>query len=258
MAASLHGKKVLITREENQAKVFSEKVLQCGGTPIEIPLIKISCKSCIQNNQLVRNLHQYKWIFFTSANGVNCFFELLKRNGIPNKSLKCQVAAVGHKTAEALQQYGVPADFIPSAYNADVMSREFLIAYPTADRVLFVRGNRSRDVLPDVFLKKNIRFDMIEVYETDYNYQSAVRLNDILLETDFDFITFTSPSTVEAFINLMNDADCIEKAKKTICVCIGTTTEQKANEMGFNNTIIPNHFTIDDMLAAMTDYIKKG
>ncbi|WP_099158669.1 uroporphyrinogen-III synthase [Virgibacillus ndiopensis] len=256
MAASLHGKKILITREEHQAKVFSKKVLQFGGIPIEVPLLKISCKDGFYNNQLLRNLQQYKWIFFTSVNGVNCFFELLKTNYVFHDFINYQVAAVGEKTEEALQKHGVSVDFIPSTYNAEMMAKEFLFAYPFAGPVLLVRGNRSRDVLPVEFRKKYITFDTIEVYETTYNYQSSNKLNDLFIDPTIDFITFTSPSTVEAFIDLINSDENLINAKKTVCVCIGTTTEQKANELGFINTIIPNHFTIDEMLNRMMNYIK--
>ena len=45
MSLPLTNKKVLVTREESQAKQFSEFLLIRGAVPIEVPLLKIDCIS---------------------------------------------------------------------------------------------------------------------------------------------------------------------------------------------------------------------
>lgn len=253
MSFTLHEKRILITREESQAKEFSEKVLQYGGKPIELPLLKISCKDKPKNKQLFENLHCYKWIFFTSANGVECFFRLAKQYMWTNDVfVKMKFAAVGHKTAQTLEAYGYHADFIPTTYNAEVMASEFVEQYTvTKEKLLLIRGNRSRDVLPDFFTEHEIHYHVMEVYETMYNFDVKAELNQLLSHDTLDFITFTSPSTVEAYIEMKEN----KIRNNSVFVCIGTTTEERASELGITNIVTPQLFTIDGMLEQISDYI---
>ncbi len=253
MSVTLHEKRILITREENQAKEFSDKVIQYGGKPVEIPLLKISCKDEPENKQLLQNLHHYKWIFFTSANGVACFFQLINQyRWMRNVLENIRFATVGHKTAQTLESYGYKSDFIPSVYNADAMATEFTEEHTVLDEpLLIVRGNKSRETLPDWFTKHQIRYDAIEVYETVHNIRVKDELNQLLNKNNLDFITFTSPSAVEAFIELSSS----HIPKDQVCVCIGTTTKQRAFELGILNTIAPELFTIDGMLERISNYI---
>jgi|SRR5690625_2677226 len=255
MPKQLKDKKVLITREKQQAKVFAEKVLRYGGIPVEVPLLKITCKDRAEDRWAFQSLSKYKWIFFTSANGVHYFFQLAKKYHVHQNLFKnIKLAAVGHKTEKALETHGLTADFIPTIYNAAHMADEFFMRFPDEDPFLLVRGNRSRNVLPEAFSKIGATFDMIEVYETVYNEEATEDLNKALVEHQFDFITFTSPSTVDAFMKLQKDRLAIEKSGRTIFVCIGSTTEQRAKEVGFHHTLSPREFTIEGMLDCMQNY----
>lgn len=250
MESALLGNKILITREAKQAKELSEKVKALGGFPINVPLLKISSKNSFKNQQLFERLEQFKWIFFTSANGVNCFFQFAQKYRVKNLD-SYTYAAVGEKTNQALKKHGYRSTFIPSVYNAEVMAEEFLKQYEQTGPILLVRGSRSRDVLPTAFSKHNMEFSEMEVYETDFNYENKNKLQTVLSKNDLDFITFTSPSTVEAFVEMT------ERIPATPCVCIGTTTEQRAQELGFNSVISPKEFTIEAMLITIMEYIKK-
>lgn len=249
MTSSLYGKKILVTREESQSKEFAEKVIEHGGKPIEAPLLKITC---IENDtvQYFDAIDKYQWIFFTSANGVRCFFQLAEKYNLDLYKLqKIQIAAVGRKTDKALKAYGFSADFVPTIYNADIMSKEFINNFQADRPILLVQGTRSRDVLPEEFSRKRIAFDTMVVYETSFNEEAAGTLNDILQRRDLDFITFTSPSAAEAFMQTA------KTKSDAICVCIGTTTKIRASELGFTSIISADEFTIEGMIECMSNYI---
>ncbi|GAA0601358.1 uroporphyrinogen-III synthase [Virgibacillus siamensis] len=249
MSAALHGKKILITREKKQAREFSEKVLQAGGIPVEVPLLKISCMENDSTRQLLDGVTTYNWIFFTSANGVDCFF---KRDGWKTIKDETRIAAVGNKTAGKLEDYGYRVDFIPTTYNAESMTNEFLEQDSLNDsRMLLVQGTKSRDILPKWLTEQGIRFDTVVVYESLFEYGSKQHLSRALAGDSMDFITFTSPSTVDAFLE-MNEG---RVQKGSVYVCIGTTTSDHAKESGFENILRPDEFTIDGMVQCMSDYI---
>lgn len=241
MTISLHNKTILVTRETEAAERFAEKIRTYNGNPIIAPLLKIRCLP-FENGE---NWHdKFGWLFFTSVNGVNCFL------GQSPKIAGCKIAAVGPKTAAAIEALGYEVDFIPTTYNAKVMAAEFLQMYANCGLVLFIRGNLSRLVLLDAFTKAEKPYECVEVYETTRNEHAREQLAEGLQE-NIDFITFTSPSTVNAFVEFVGGAKGIP------AVCIGTTTEKRAKEVGFGETIVPEDFTIEGMLKAMHAAIER-
>ncbi|MBN6205665.1 uroporphyrinogen-III synthase [Ralstonia pickettii] len=244
----LKGKRILITREAKQTKFFSEKVRASGGIPIEVPLLKIASNKARNREVIFTKLSGYDWIIFTSANGVHYFFEQLPEELILLVR-KMKLAVVGHKTEEALKQYHLSAHLVPEVYDANSLAEIFLEKYQAGESILLVRGNLSRDVLPSVFEKKGIGFDAIEVYETQMNKENAAMLKKVIAEEALDFITFTSPSTVEAFVKLS------EGCTSFPCVCIGTTTKRAAENHGFTLILTAETFTIEGMIEVMSKHI---
>ncbi|MGX4669745.1 uroporphyrinogen-III synthase [Cerasibacillus sp. JNUCC 74] len=253
MELPFKGQRILITREKNKAAVFAEKIRSLGGEPIQIPLLTIACKDTKDTFYYLKGVKDYSWIFFTSANGVDCFFRLAEHYHIGlNWIRNVKIAVVGKKTANALAKWiNDEVDFIPTCFNADTMATEFLQAYPLADNLLLIRGNRSRDVLPKCFTKANKTFASLEVYETHINRHMEPLLKTAIGNSIIDYITFTSPSTVEAF------AEMTPIRNKAPCVCIGTTTEQRARELGFCPVLTSSEFTIDGMIQCMLKDLKQ-
>src|SRR5699024_5906048 len=160
---SLNNQNVLVTRAKEQATVFADKIHQFGGNAWIADVTRITCTSKGMENI---QLYSYEWVFFTSANGVHCFFNNMKTSA----TLKnIHIAVVGEKTNQALMQYGRTADFIPSTYNARTMANEFLKRCTVTGRMLLVRGSKARPELVDAFSNANKVFDLLEVYKTEKN-----------------------------------------------------------------------------------------
>lgn len=247
---SLENKVILVTREAQAAEQFANAILTYGGRPIIAPLLQIDCIPYDRQQHLSILHRPYDWVFFTSKNGVDCF---MKQEKYQEKLQHSRIAAVGPKTAQALQHYQLNVDFIPSTYNAEVMAAEFLSTYADEGPVLFVRGKIASNVLLNAFTKANRAYDCVEVYDTVINEAAKPMLQTSSMEK-IDFITFTSPSTVNAFVQLIDE---VHPYKEIPVVCIGTTTEKQAKEQGFLHTIVPDHFTIEGMMEAMDRVINR-
>jgi len=248
----LQRKKILVTREKKQAKQFAKKIRAHNGIPVEIPLIQIKCHKQMNTTYELKDLSAYDWIFFTSANGVNCFFSWLNAININYHHLSgCKWAVVGHKTERALKTHGYFAHFIPTTYNAKTLAHEFSITYPKAQSILLVQGNLAKETLQNKLLNFNYKVDRLDVYQTIENVYVRSRLNSKIKE-GIDSLTFTSPSTVDAFINMLDDLSY----KKIVCTCIGTTTEKRAREKGIQKILVPNQFTIDGMIERISAFLK--
>ncbi|MFC4556590.1 uroporphyrinogen-III synthase [Virgibacillus kekensis] len=254
MSVALNGKKILITREEDQAFEFSDKVTKYGGEPVSVPLLKISCSDIPGNKEIFPSEEPFKWIFFTSSNGVKCFFSFIDKYHLSRYLENCRFAVTGRKTAQSLATFGYKADLVPEVYNAETLAKEFLDLKGRKEPVLLVRGNKSRMVLPNKFKEHGISFRTIEVYETSFNKSATEDLNRLLQKDDIDFLTFTSPSAVEAYHQMVIP----HSGETPVVVCIGTTTEQRAIELGLEKIITPDDFTIDGMLKEISDFIEKG
>lgn len=239
MNRSLANKKVLITRAINGAQTFAKQLEMRGAKPIIVPLRTILCRSY----NIEKPIHQYRWVFFTSANAVHCFCQ----NERYTKQLAyCHIAVVGDKTKKAVEQYGLHVHFMPTVFNAETMAHQFHTKIGTKEAILFVRGNMTTGTLEQFFTTYNYHVDQVIVYENKPNEQAKQNLLQQTSNYLFDFITFTSPSTVETFMNFH------PYYKKTVpIICIGTTTAKKAKQLGFHPVYSANPFTLEGMIQTM-------
>jgi uroporphyrinogen-III synthase len=249
----LMGKTVLVTRGKEQAKTFSEKLRQAGATPIEIPLISISPSSKPETiAECVRHLANYDWLIFTSANGVKFFFPFVKKETPLPK-----VAVVGKKTAAALKAYGVSPAVVPDEFVAEGVIEALKPLVKPRDRILLVKGNLARPVLRDALINMGADVTDLIAYETSMNESGKEQLLYLLRERKLDVITFTSSSTVQSFMRMMEGEDIASLLSGCVIACIGPITKETAEKAGLSVHICPDQYTIDDMIKEMEQYFAK-
>ena len=250
MKKPLQGKRIVVTRNEPQASAFARDIQARGGVPIIAPLIRIACT---YDREKIKTLQTYEWIIFTSANGVRCFHKALQENDAGDVMKRARIATVGSKTAAALHVFGRQADFIPSVYDAKTMAPEFVASQQPTGKVLIVHGRLSGTILQEDFQAAGIAFDCLEVYATLQNEEERPRLKEVTHQ-EIDVITFMSPSTVDAWMNMIPHPETFHEK---IVVCIGSTTQKRARERGFTNVYVPEVFTAEGMLTCMEQVIEK-
>ena len=131
----LFGKTVIVTRARAQASALTKKLEAQGAKVIEAPAIKIvPAADYAPLDNAIANINDYKWLVFTSANGVDYFFERL---GAAKKDARAlanvKLAAIGAKVArevlpESLRKIGAIVDVV-TAYEtvADCENKDELI-----------------------------------------------------------------------------------------------------------------------------------
>ncbi|MFG6148361.1 uroporphyrinogen-III synthase [Halobacillus sp. B23F22_1] len=247
----LEGKKVLVTRPSSQAGGLLKRLERAGASPLHVPLIEFQLHESKENERILSKLHDFKWVFFTSSNGVKFFFEWLQKMK-ENFPAACQVAVVGEKTKKAAECYHLLVDFTPSEFQAEKMAEEFFHSYEEPGSILYVRGNRSRDTLLNEFKNRSILFQSMTVYDTLLIKESAIigkHLNSL------DAVTFTSPSTLQAFLHSVGKNR--ETALTIPCFCIGSTTADEAVKLGFKKVYYPNVFIAEEMVQQLVNYFSK-
>jgi len=252
----LKGKKILITRAREQSTEFTTRLKKLGAEVIEFPTIEIVPPSSWKGmDRAIAQLKSYDWIIFTSANGVNFFYQRLKERGKNRRSLSgSKICAIGPATAEQLKKKGTQVDYIPKEFVAESILRGFKRMGIEGKQILLARAKKARDVLPKGLRGMGARVDVVEVYRTVKPKRGVMRLKRLLKKKEVDVITFTSSSTVSHFIDLLKKEALKNLLKGVAIACIGPITARTVRESGLKVHIQPEEYTIPALTREIALY----
>lgn len=249
----LNGKRILITRPRAQATGFARRLKELGAIPIFFPVIQISAvKDTGALDQALRQLDQYTWLVLTSVNGVQIVWKRMGDLRIETLPEHLKVAAIGPKTAAALQAVGVRPDFVPDEYVAEAILPG--LGKLQGCRVLLLRANLARAVLPQAIQKAGGVPQEIAVYNTLPAKPDPRTLQ--MINDGVDIVTLTSSSTVRNFVNLVRQAGFDPQALpgKPLFACIGPITAQTAQDEGLPVSIVASEYTTDGLIRSLLDF----
>lgn len=285
-ALPLQGKRVLVTRTQEQAGTFSARLKEVGAVPVEFPTIRVVppqswapldtalqklCAGYEQQEQQGRadGAPAYDWLVFTSANGVKMCVERLYTLGYPVPALKqARIAAIGPATAATLARYGLAADLVPDEYIAEGVAAALLAdAHARGEslagkRILLARAAEARAILITELQAAGAQVQVVAAYATlpvshdDERGRTVVRL---LTSAELDIVTFTSSSTVHNFMRWLHSTapeltqlltDSAPRQRPRIA-SIGPITSRTAREYGLAVSIEAREFTIAGLVEAL-------
>jgi len=252
----LFGKNIIVTRSREQSSKMVEKIAELGGNAIEFPTIRIAPINQDICDQKVKNLKAYTHIIFTSSNGVEIFFDSLTRCGKDARAFgDLHITAIGEGTRKALSDRGLQADFVPDKYVGEELVSGLLPIIDKDSKILIPRSKNAR-VYVVAELSKVCSVDEVQTYETVREDHATVNPLEMLEHKEIDYITFTSSTTVQFFVEKIGAAhiDAINTAK---CVSIGPQTSKKCAELGINVDIEAEKYTIQGMLDAILKNTEK-
>jgi uroporphyrinogen III methyltransferase / synthase len=248
----LFGKRVMITRAGHQSESFAAALLSRGAEPILAPTIAIEEIGDPSADGALKDLSPFAWIVFTSQNGVDAFFRRIESHNADARALcDARVAAIGPRTAERLESYGVRADLVPDEFVSETIARDVIAASSPGDRVLLYRAAEARDALPRLLEEAGRVVDDVAAYRTtipsDPAFAEKVARADVL--------TFTSASTVRGFSTLLGGDTAAATAAQGKCVaCIGPITAQAVKETGLTPDVVAAVYTTAGLLDALEAY----
>jgi uroporphyrinogen III methyltransferase/synthase len=243
----LKGLRIVITRPDPKNADACGRIGELGGKAIPFPCIKI-LPSPETRPENFREAGKARWIVFTSASGVDIFFERCRNAGVDFRVFgSCRFAVIGPATAGALIRRGFIPDYTPPAYNSARLARGLAekIAAENADTpaaddgkggcvsgsgapsVLLARSRLGSPELPRILEEQGISFRELVLYDVIPAGGNA-RARKQIEAGNFDLVFLSSPSIVSAFAAAFPGLD----PSRIHAVCIGETTARRAAELG--------------------------
>ena len=246
----LGGVKVILTRPRELSSGFASILRARGAEVLELPAIRTEP---MPDPGPVRRAIQrlvgggYDWIVFTSPSGVRIFFRELMEFSDLRALCQVKIAAIGQGTAKALLEFGLKADFIPTAADGETLGTELYRKCSPDARILIPRAASGNPELIHELERDGRMIDDVPLYQTVYT-SSRVIDPAAVLEEDNCYAVFTSASTVKGFAGSVSGAD-LHRIK---AVCIGRQTAAAAKALGMRIWIAPKA-TLDSLAQELTE-----
>ena len=254
----LAGRRVLVTRAEEQAGELIERLRVMGAEPIPCATIRSAPPvDWPPLDAAIARLSSYDWVIFTSANGVRYFVERATERGCSPAALdRLKVGAVGRATADALARHGIRVDFVPAEYVAESLVAG--IGDVAGQRILLPRADLARRTLVDGLAAKGAYVDDVVAYRTlPAEPADCGLLGDVAAPLALDVATFTSASTVRNFVALLGERPAREALGSALVACIGPVTARAAEEAGLHVDILAQEHTLDGLLRAIITFLEE-
>lgn len=242
----LKGRTLVATRPKASAGTLTKRLRELGAEVISYPCIET--ERLLITNETFENLSVYRWLLFTSKNGVEAFFEGLFSSGRDVRALSgAKIGAVGKQTAEALKAYGIFADCVPQIYDGEHLAELVKAELLPEDRVLVLGPEKSSGGIEKVF-GEAVCYDYWPLYRTVLRVEPPENAGEILTS---DGVIFTSASTVEGFVRSLPGKDL----SAVTAFCIGRQTAKAASEYGMK-AVVSDVSSVESLVETVLAHLK--
>ncbi|MDX1622939.1 MAG: uroporphyrinogen-III synthase [Gemmatimonadota bacterium] len=222
-----------------------------GAEPVVVPTISIRAIASERLDRALATANERDWIVVTSANGVAAAFDRLRALDLP-KPTAPRWAAVGPKTAAALEGEGIRVDHVPHA-GLGAAIPDGMGGLKGAD-VLLLRARGAGEKLPRILRRRGADVEDVDAYETVEGPEESREPLRRALESGIDGAIFNSGSTARGYDSLTGGAEALDDAG---VVCIGPSTAAAAREAGFSPAAVASERTPGGLAAALERAVRE-
>ncbi|HEX5045687.1 MAG TPA: uroporphyrinogen-III synthase [Gammaproteobacteria bacterium] len=261
-AAPLAGRRVLITRGEDDSTDWAERIARYGGEPVLLPCIRCEPLDGPELRAAVADaLAGADWLVLTSRRGVEALASL---RGGPRPALpqRTKVAVVGAATAQAARAHFGRADLVGTGTGAelgallaaalqaelDATARELgassaLCMAPSSSHVVLAVAANAGTALERALESAHARCTRLDVYRT-IPAEPAARKR-ALSSLGADNVLLASPSAVTGFVHQ------VQVDAPAAIYTIGPSTTAAARAEGLAVTAEAREPSLEGLLEAM-------
>ena len=158
---------------------------------------------------------------------------------------------VGSGCAQALEQYGFYADYIPEQYTTESLANGICAVVKSGEKVLIPRAKEGSPVLEQILSANRIDAEILSIYDV-----RGARTENWKYLNNYDAILFASASGVHAF------ADCLAETgqpdwnpaqgkKRIVLGTIGQVTADALIKCGLPADVVPEQCDAEGLVRAL-------
>jgi uroporphyrinogen III methyltransferase / synthase len=253
----LFGWNILVPRTKDQSGSTIARLASYGATAEVVPTISVEPpRTPQQMERAIKGLvtGRYEWIGFTSVNAVKAVREKFEEFGLDARAFAgLKIAAVGGVTADALREWGISPDLVPTGEHS---AKGLLEEWPPFDevldpinRVFLPRADIATDTLVAGLQDMGWEVDDVTAYRTVRAAPPAAPIREAIKGGQFDAVVFTSSSTVRNLVGIAG-----KPHPSTVIACIGPATAKTAEEHGLRVDVLAPEASTDSLIDALADH----
>jgi uroporphyrinogen III methyltransferase/synthase len=249
----LYERVILVTRPADRNAALKQRLESLGAKVDARPTIDLELPQDIEPaRRALRDLSGYAWVVFTSPGGVG-YFEALGRRVLGRAPRPgCKVAAIGPATAAALRQSGVVPAVVATQSSAEGLVEALGGRVGPQDRVLLVRPEEAREMLPHALRAAGAVVEAVPFYRN----VAARDVPDIAADVRrgaYDLVVFTSPSTALRLFEgaAAADVEIRSALRRAKIVAIGEVTARALAQLGIPAGAVATSPTDDGIVDAV-------
>lgn len=254
----LRNKTIVLTRTVEQSKESVSAFSELGADVIIFPTLEIVPPSSWDEfDKVISEQDKIDFIIFTSAHAVKMYAMRLSELNIDIHYKQMKVVAVGSKTYSVCEKYNIPVHIIPKKFSGEGVV-EALSKYDLKDKMVFIpRSALGREDLPRGLADLGAIIKAVPVYNVSLPTKESITENIKKLNTGkLDLFIFTSPSTFENFLQIMDVSNPVIYFKGYDVAAIGPTTQSIIESKKVKVNIMPDEYTIHGLVQKVIEYYK--
>lgn len=252
----LSGLTVLVTRPAHQAEAFCAMIEQAGGKTLRFPVLEILEPG--DNRALldvVDRLEEFDIAIFISPNAVNQALNVIHaRRALPSG---LRIAAIGRKSAQALQSHGHCADIFPAKrFDSEALLEEPGMQDVSGKRIVIFRGEGGREMLGDTLGARGATVEYANAYRRGRVQADNGPLMYHWSRGELDVITVTSTESLRNLFDMVGKLGQMWLRSTTLVVG-GARMVETAKELGFKHTpVLAEDPSDESMMQALLDWAR--
>ena len=248
----LKNKTIVLTRAEEQSQETLNYFKNVGANLISFPALEVVPVDASAKLQTILEENKIDYLVFQSANASKYFVQLVKEKNLNINYETMKVACVGKKTAAFCLENQIKVDLVPDDFSALGLLKLFSIEPLENKIVLLPRSAIGRDEFREGLKRFGATVKTIAVYDIQIPKKETVAEEIEKIRTSkIDWYLFTSPSTYQNFLALLDISNPVEFFRKSKIAAIGPTTKEAIEKTRVRVDVVPNKFTVTHAIASI-------
>lgn len=236
---------VVLLRSGDEDDPYEGAFSEQGFDVRSIPVLDFERVNLDRLRDILGRPEEYSGLVLTSPRAVDALREAFDRDSAAHERWRSKpVFVVGPRTADGVRMLGLDPVGETSG-SAEALARRIL-SEPAKHRLLFLSGNRRRELLPSTLRDAGMSFAELCVYETHLR-----REINWPADRTVDWVVFFSPSGIEAVERA--DPNLLEAVN---VAAIGETTASALHDRGIEVDAVapePNPYALSIVVRAAHD-----